>query len=211
MFLALLHSDLSFCHSCTYLVVLRIAKFVLACLANYIVLSPDQPTDLSSLVGQALNKIPDPSADCMIRDVADSIAHRLKASDVRLKYSTPDRQCITSVILLAWTTATGRGSSLQSSVPTIRQLIQEGNPNARPELYSTCKEALEVLTVMFMLSPDVLDQFTSMEPDLFPGFVIDLVLICKERYVCLDFLSCTFVHVIFPLGVSEPVLWTSWL
>ena len=117
----------------------------------------------------------------MIRDVAKSIAHRMHASDVKLKYTLPDRSCINSVVLLCWATATGQKESLQSDVTTIRQSIAAGSSSSHPELHMTCKEALEVLTVMFMLSPDVLSHLFSSESLSFPGFVIDLVLICSEK------------------------------
>jgi ubiquitin carboxyl-terminal hydrolase 9/24 len=163
-------------------VVLQISKFVLVTLANHIVLTAGQPSDRSSLIEKALCQIPNPSADCMIRDVAKSIGHRMHAADVKLKYNLPDRNCINSVILLSWSTATGLKESLSYDVQQISQLIRRGSsPCLQPELLMTCKEALEVLTVMFMLSPEVLSHLFSSESQSFSHFIIDLVLICSEK------------------------------
>lgn len=161
--------------------VLQISKLVLSALAHYIVLSSCQPSERTSLIEQALCQIPNPSSDCMIREVAKSIAHRLRAADVKLTYILPDKSCITSVVMLCWATATGQRESLQADAEAIRQLIASGSPVRQAELHMACEEALQVLTVMFMLSPEVLSHLFSSDTLLFPDFVIDLVLICNEK------------------------------
>ena len=161
--------------------VLQISKLVLVSLANFMVLSAEQPSDQSSLIERALCHIPNPSADCMIRDVARSVANRLRACDAKLKYDLPDKSCIHSLVMLSWATASGQTLTLQADIESIRQAIATAAPVSHPELHTTCKEALEVLSVMFMLSPEVLSHLSSSDFQSFPGYVIDLVLICKEK------------------------------
>lgn len=117
----------------------------------------------------------------MIREVAKSVALRLRGADVKLCYVLPDRNCVNSVLMLCWATATGQTESLQSDAETMRQSIASGSPVSHTELHMTCEEGLQVLSVMFMLSPEVLSHLFSSETLLFPDFVIDLVLICSEK------------------------------
>lgn len=131
----------------------------------------------------ALDKIPNPSADCVIRDIAFRAAEKLHQdiTNDKFKFTLPQKNCINSVIRLAWSAATGQESSLEANIETIRSMIPNG-PGNQSDFSFTCKEALEVLSVMFMLSQDVLDNFSWPEPSVdFCNFIIDLLLISPDK------------------------------
>jgi ubiquitin carboxyl-terminal hydrolase 9/24 len=48
-------------------------------------------------------------------------------------------------------------------------------------LVAVCKEALEVLTVALVLNPKTLESLT--KDKMWHTFIIDLLLLCKNRYV----------------------------
>ena len=157
-------------------------------LANFIVISSHPVTETSVLLQQALLKIPHPSADFMIREVGKKVAQRLyrmscnpdAPNSTSFKVVLPTRDHINAVTLLAWAAATGRESALQETVVNIRQLVSQ-SMNSHPEVYGMCKEALEVLTVMFMLLHDTFSCYNNKEMTDFHAFIIDLLLICPEK------------------------------
>lgn len=180
--------------------VLKISKLVLTSLANYIVISSqaradtDGRTERSALLQQALAQIPSPTADCVIRDVSQKVAAALYARitpevHAKLLRAIPDKSRLQALQMIAWTSATGRTEALQATVAEVRKLIAEEEepstllplPAAWTEIYGTCKESLEVMAVMFMLSPNLLEGF--MTDSDFKDFVIDLILISPSKYV----------------------------
>lgn len=121
----------------------------------------------------------------MTRSVAQRIAQNLRVSDNNNQiYNNiinhrPDKATITSVMLLAWSAATGRDTALHASTEQLHEMIAEPNDESPVEVHHVCKEAVEVLSVMFMLSPEVLA--TLMKEQKWQTFVIDLLLICSEK------------------------------
>ncbi|RWS27831.1 putative ubiquitin carboxyl-terminal hydrolase FAF-X-like protein [Leptotrombidium deliense] len=176
--------------SCSYLMVLKISKLVLTTLSNYIVLSSNLCTSKEMIVlQQALHLIPNPSADLMVREVAQKTAQLLKANEtqtVKVSKYLPDLNSVKAVMILAWVSATGREVALQASTEKLHNLITEPYEGSGL-IYMTCKEALEVLTLMFMLSPNVIDQL--MKDETWQMFVIDLLLISSNRLVMDSFTS----------------------
>lgn len=167
----------------TYLVVLKIAKVVLVAVAKYIVIRESSQMMVESPLSLALNEIPNPSADCVIREVAFNSAERLirEVREETFKFTLPQKDCINSVIRLAWSAATGQESSLEANIEAIRSMIPNG-PGNQSDFSFVCKEALEVLSVMFMLSPPVLEEFSHPEPSVdFCNFIIDLLLISPDK------------------------------
>ena len=166
----------------TYLVVQKIAKIVLVAIAKYIVNRPNvQSTVNASLIEQALTEIPNPSSDCVFREIAFRAADRLcqEASDGTFEFPLPQKDCLNSVIRLAWCSATGHEDSLNSDIQVIRSMIPNG-PDS--QFVHGCEEALELLTVMFMLAPNVLDELSTPTPSTdFSNFIIDLLLISPDE------------------------------
>lgn len=147
--------------------------------------SPESSSDLVAALQEAIDHVPNPSAECMIRNVAAKIAQRSCLEDSQIPLNClryrPDISTIRAVTLLAWSTATGKESALQVSIEKLHILISEevNNDESSFECYQLCKEALEVLTVMFMLSPEALHSL--MRDQAWQTFVIDLLLICPEK------------------------------
>lgn len=183
-----------FCHfcfiiiRCAYLIVLKISKLTLTTISHCI-LSSGLTNTTNTLVNlqDSIQSIPNVSSECMTRSVANRIAQNLRISDNNSIYNNiinyrPDKSTITSVMLFAWSAATGRSNSLNASIDKLHELIREPNDETPVEIFQVCKEAIEVLTVMFMLSPEVL--ISLMKEQTLQNFVIDLLLICNEKYYC---------------------------
>lgn len=124
----------------------------------------------------------------------------------RFVSNLPDRPLVESLLLITWATATGTADALLAPVEKIRSLIaateqSSGDENSqRSQIFATCKEALEVLSVMFALSPELL---VDLAQDVrFKSFVVDLLLISPEpliRATALEHLAliatkCTVGH-----------------
>ncbi|KAI1278141.1 putative ubiquitin carboxyl-terminal hydrolase FAF-X [Halotydeus destructor] len=175
--------------TCAYLVVLKIAKFVLTTQANYIVLSPKSNQEFVTLYTAALVHIPNPNSDCTVRDVAELVAMVLMTKDSaashdRMVNYLPDKNTIQTLMMIAWATATGEADSLQASVDEIEKLFRQDidtEDGKQTEVFATCREALEILSIMFMLSPRVLQSL--IDEENFRKFIIDLVLICPKKSI----------------------------
>ena len=169
------------------MVVLKISKLVLVAVAHLTILTTGDPGkgDEPNVFQQGLCQIPNPTADSMIRDVALKVAKILNNSPFNCKQmmskSVALRDCISAVIQIAWSSSTGLESSLHASVPAIRSVLRS-QPEGYYQIYLTCKESLEVLSVMFMLQPGILDEMFERSDD-FKMLIIDLLLICPEGYV----------------------------
>lgn len=173
---------------CTYLVALKIIKLVLSSLGNYIVLAATGVTSSANeravFMKQALANIPNPNTDCVVREVAAKVAVALHETGTRQQTTDrflsalPDKNTLKAVMLISWACATGKEEALHESVEIIGQMIATP-ANGQAEILATCKEALEVMTVMFMLSPHVLEAMV--EDPHFRKFLVDLVLISPER------------------------------
>jgi hypothetical protein len=147
-------------------------------------ISANSPNLITTLQ-DAIQSIPNVSSECMTRSVAQRIAQILRIFDNNIYNNIvnyrPDKATISSVMLLSWSAATGRESALHSSTEQLHEMISEPVVDSPAEVYQVCKEAIEVLTVMFMLSPEVL--VVLMKEQMWQTFVIDLLLICPEKYV----------------------------
>ncbi|XP_054167467.1 probable ubiquitin carboxyl-terminal hydrolase FAF-X [Oppia nitens] len=176
-----------FSKMCAFLIVLKISKLTLTTIANC-VLSPMTGHSSHNVITlqDAIQSIPNVFSECMTRSVSQRIAQNLRVCDNNQIYNNilnyrPDKATITSVMLLSWSAATGRESSLNASTEQLHQIIVEPNDESPAEVDQVCKEAIEVLTVMFMLSPEVLVVF--MKEQIWQTFVIDLLLICNKKCI----------------------------
>lgn len=160
--------------------VLKISKLFLVTLSHFIVASTHPVDETSVLLQQALQKIPNPHNDFMIREVGKKIAQKLQNDFPSFKVVLPNADHIHSVNLLSWAFATGMESSLQEPIGNVRKLVSQPI-NSHPDVYSTCREGLEVLTVMFMMQHDALARYNNKQLTDFHDFVIDLLLNCPEK------------------------------
>lgn len=171
---------------CAYLIVLKITKLMLtvigmSALANF----SGAATEEILILQQASHVVPHQSSDCMVRQVAQRIIHNLRSniqncqSAHRWAAFRPDLSTIRSVMFLAWSAATGNEKALNEPLEKLHDLVRASSPSNSSVVYEMCREALETLTVMLMLSPGHLSSIISDKN--WPIFVADVLLICAER------------------------------
>ncbi|KAM9709605.1 ubiquitin carboxyl-terminal hydrolase 9X isoform 4-T4 [Menidia menidia] len=181
-----------------YLNALKIAKLLLtavgfghvkavaeACQPNAegnIPVSPiNQATHDQALVLQsALQNIPNPASECMLRNVAIRLAQQI--SDEASKY-IPDICVIRAVQKIVWASGCGTVQLVFSSNEEISRIYEKTNAAKEPdgEDEQVCCEALEVMTLCFALMPTALD--TLSKEKAWQTFIIDLLLHCHSKSV----------------------------
>ena len=165
---------------------------MLICLGHYLVQSHSLslPSNYSeqtiSNIHQALNVTPNSSTDCVLHVIALETA-RMLTSEKNFEFrklvfkNLPVISLVKAVMQLAWSTATGCKITLSESSEAIHRMILDGTSNSISDVYAVCKLALETFTVMFILSPNILEYM--MKDESWQTFVIDLLLIVNERYL----------------------------
>ncbi|KAM4731598.1 ubiquitin carboxyl-terminal hydrolase 9X isoform 2-T2 [Anableps anableps] len=181
-----------------YLNALKIAKLLLtavgfghvkavaeACQPNAdgnIPVSPiNQATHDQALVLQsALQNIPNPASECMLRNVAIRLAQQI--SDEASKY-IPDICVIRAVQKIVWASGCGTVQLVFSNNDEISKIYEKTNAAKEPdgEDEQVCCEALEVMTLCFALMPTALD--TLSKEKAWQTFIIDLLLHCHSKSV----------------------------
>ncbi|XP_035762593.1 ubiquitin specific peptidase 9 [Neolamprologus brichardi] len=181
-----------------YLNALKIAKLLLtavgfghvkavaeACQPNAegnIPVSPiNQATHDQALVLQsALQNIPNPASECMLRNVAIRLAQQI--SDEASKY-IPDICVIRAIQKIVWASGCGTVQLVFSSNEEISKIYEKTNAAKEPdgEDEQVCCEALEVMTLCFALMPTALD--TLSKEKAWQTFIIDLLLHCHSKSV----------------------------
>lgn len=175
---------------------------VLTCLGHYLVLSSSSSTswlssslstiapmknvdDWLTTLRSALEIIPHPLSAGMVREIAMQTAQKLVENDdeifrSRVISSLPNLGSVRSLMMLCWATSTGEESALHEDIEMLHRLVVNGNLY-RPDspVYSVCKLGLNILTLMFMVSPWTLDHL--IRDNTWHRFVIDVLLICHER------------------------------
>ncbi|XP_074657837.1 ubiquitin carboxyl-terminal hydrolase 9X-like [Tubulanus polymorphus] len=176
-----------------YLVILKIAKLLLATVGHAMVQvvanachsdSSTPPISASThnhavVLQQALQHIPNPNAECMMRNVAARLGQQLgeKATGV-----VPDINVVKSIQKIAWASASGNLQSVHLSNDDLHKLHEKcNNINKQPdsEDISVCRESLEVLTICLALCPSALEALNK----AWQCFIIDLILLTKSRAV----------------------------
>ncbi|KAM8857951.1 ubiquitin carboxyl-terminal hydrolase 9X isoform 6-T8 [Synchiropus picturatus] len=185
-----------------YLNALKIAKLLLtavgfghvkvvaeACQPNAdgnIPVSPiNQATHDQALVLQsALQNIPNPASECMLRNVAIRLAQQISDENFfqASKY-IPDICVIRAVQKIVWASGCGTVQLVFSSNEDISKIYEKTNAAKEPdgEDEQVCCEALEVMTLCFALMPTALD--TLSKEKAWQTFIIDLLLHCHSRSV----------------------------
>ena len=187
---------------CAYLIVLKITKLTLTTIGSCILFNEsNHATKSITVLKEAIQFIPNQSSECMTRNVAQRIARKFISDEKTKVFSNlldyrPDKSTINSVMELAWSAATGNKNALHSSIEELHKMItDQSSDDFLYEVYEMCKEALEILTVMFMLSPDILDTLT--KENTWQSFVIDLLLLCKQKYeiiLCIHILNLSIFY-----------------
>ncbi|KAM9850836.1 ubiquitin carboxyl-terminal hydrolase 9X isoform 2-T2 [Aulostomus maculatus] len=185
-----------------YLNALKIAKLLLtaigfghvkavaeACQPNAegnIPVSPiNQATHDQALVLQsALQNIPNPASECMLRNVAIRLAQQISDENFfqASKY-IPDICVIRAVQKIVWASGCGTVQLVFSSNEEISKIYEKTNAAKEPdgEDEQVCCEALEVMTLCFALMPTALD--TLSKEKAWQTFIIDLLLHCHSKSV----------------------------
>ncbi|XP_046903853.1 probable ubiquitin carboxyl-terminal hydrolase FAF-X isoform X1 [Hypomesus transpacificus] len=185
-----------------YLNALKIAKLLLtavgfghvravaeACQPNAegsIPVSPiNQVTHDQALVLQtALQHIPNPASECMLRNVAIRLAQQISDENFfqASKY-IPDICVIRAVQKIVWASGCGTVQLVFSSNEEISKIYEKTNTGQEPdgEDEQVCCEALEVMTLCFALLPTALD--TLSKEKAWQTFIIDLLLHCHSKSV----------------------------
>ncbi|KAK7155926.1 hypothetical protein R3I93_010558 [Phoxinus phoxinus] len=145
----------------------------------------NQATHDQALVLQnALQKIPNPGSECMLRNVAIRLAQQISDENFfqASKY-IPDLSVIRAVQKIVWASGAGAVPLVFSSSDDISQIYGKTNAGSEPDAEDeqVCCEALEVMTLCFALLPTALD--TLGKEKAWQTFIIDLLLHCQSRAV----------------------------
>ncbi|XP_010884632.2 probable ubiquitin carboxyl-terminal hydrolase FAF-X isoform X3 [Esox lucius] len=152
----------------------------------------NQATHDQALVLQsALQNIPNPASECMLRNVAIRLAQQI--SDESLPPNSqnffqaskyiPDICVIRSVQKIVWASGCGSIQLVFSPNEDISQIYEKTNASKEPdgEDEQVCCESLEVMTLCFALLPTALD--TLSKEKAWQSFIIDLLLHCHSKSV----------------------------
>uniref|UniRef100_A0A4W3IDV8 ubiquitinyl hydrolase 1 n=1 Tax=Callorhinchus milii TaxID=7868 RepID=A0A4W3IDV8_CALMI len=128
----------------------------------------------------ALHNIPNPTSECMLRNVAIRLAQQI--SDEASKY-IPDICVIRAVQKIVWASGCGSIQLVFSSSEDISKIYEKTNAGKEPDSEDehVCCEALEVMTLCFALVPTALD--TLSKEKAWQTFIIDLLLHCHSKAV----------------------------
>ncbi|KTF96885.1 hypothetical protein cypCar_00000747, partial [Cyprinus carpio] len=145
----------------------------------------NQTTHDQALVLQnALQNIPNPSAECMLRNVAIRLAQQISDENFfqASKY-IPDICVIRAVQKIVWASGCGSVQHVFSSNEEISKIYEKTNAGNEPDAEDeqVCCEALEVMTLCFALMPTALDALS--KEKAWQTFIIDLLLHCQNKSV----------------------------
>ncbi|XP_038658038.1 probable ubiquitin carboxyl-terminal hydrolase FAF-X isoform X1 [Scyliorhinus canicula] len=134
----------------------------------------------------ALHNIPNPTSECMLRNVAIRLAQQI--SDEALTHAEaskyiPDICVIKAVQKIIWASGCGSIQLVFSSSEDVSKIYEKTNAGNEPDSEDehVCCEALEVMTLCFALVPTALD--TLSKEKAWQTFIIDLLLHCHSKAV----------------------------
>nr|XP_029496778.1 probable ubiquitin carboxyl-terminal hydrolase FAF-X isoform X1 [Oncorhynchus nerka] len=145
----------------------------------------NQATHDQALVLQsALQNLPNPASECMLRNVAIRLAQQISDENFfqASKY-IPEICVIRAVQKIAWASGCGTIQLVFSSNEEISKIYEKTDVVKEPdgEDEQVCCEALEVMTLCFALLPTALD--TLSKEKAWQTFIIDLLLHCHSKSV----------------------------
>ncbi|KAK1798090.1 hypothetical protein P4O66_000585 [Electrophorus voltai] len=145
----------------------------------------NQATHDQALVLQnALQNIPNPASECMLRNVALRLAQQISdENSFQASKYIPDICVIRAVQKIVWASGCGSVQLVFSSNDEISKIYEKTNAGNEPdgEDEQVCCEALEVMTLCFALMPTALDALS--KEKAWQTFIIDLLLHCQSRLV----------------------------
>ncbi|KAL8190418.1 UNVERIFIED_CONTAM: putative ubiquitin carboxyl-terminal hydrolase FAF-X, partial [Gekko kuhli] len=136
--------------------------------------------DQAVVLQTALQNIPNPTSECMLRNVAIRLAQQI--SDEASKY-IPDICVIRAVQKIVWASGCGSVQLVFSSNEDISKIYEKTNAGNEPDAEDeqVCCEALEAMTLCFALIPTALDALS--KEKAWQTFIIDLLLHCHSKTV----------------------------
>ncbi|XP_017336942.1 probable ubiquitin carboxyl-terminal hydrolase FAF-X isoform X1 [Ictalurus punctatus] len=145
----------------------------------------NQATHDQALVLQnALQNIPNPASECMLRNVAIRLAQQIFDENFfqASKY-IPDISVIRAVQKIVWASGCGSIQLVFSPNEDISKIYEKNNAGNEPDMEDeqVCCVALETMTLCFALIPTALD--TLSKEKAWQTFIIDLLLHCQSKSV----------------------------
>uniref|UniRef100_A0A5F9C6U0 ubiquitinyl hydrolase 1 n=1 Tax=Oryctolagus cuniculus TaxID=9986 RepID=A0A5F9C6U0_RABIT len=136
--------------------------------------------DQAVVLQNALQSIPNPSSECMLRNVSVRLAQQI--SDEASRYM-PDICVIRAIQKIIWASGCGTLQLVFSPNEEISKIYEKTNAGNEPDLEDeqVCCEALEVMTLCFALIPTALDALS--KEKAWQTFIIDLLLHCHSKTV----------------------------
>ncbi|XP_024615605.1 probable ubiquitin carboxyl-terminal hydrolase FAF-X [Neophocaena asiaeorientalis asiaeorientalis] len=136
--------------------------------------------DQAVVLQSALQSIPNPSSECMLRNVSIRLAQQI--SDEASRYM-PDICVIRAIQKIIWASGCGALQLVFSPNEEITKIYEKTNAGSEPDLEDeqVCCEALEVMTLCFALIPTALDALS--KEKAWQTFIIDLLLHCHSKTV----------------------------
>nr|XP_033805269.1 probable ubiquitin carboxyl-terminal hydrolase FAF-X isoform X2 [Geotrypetes seraphini] len=136
--------------------------------------------DQAVVLQSALQNIPNPTSECMLRNVAIRLAQQI--SDEASKY-IPDVCVIRAIQKMIWASGCGSVQLIFSSNEEISKIYEKTNAGNEPDLEDeqVCCEALEAMTLCFALIPTALDALS--KEKAWQTFIIDMLLHCHSKIV----------------------------
>ncbi|XP_068731970.1 ubiquitin carboxyl-terminal hydrolase 9X-like isoform X1 [Montipora capricornis] len=131
------------------------------------------------ILQQALQYIPNPATECMLRNMAVRLAGHLSNL---VSGPLPDLSAIKSVQRLSWAAGVGMLHLMQSSNEEIHKVYDKRTGKAlESDDVQVAREALEVLSVCLALCPSALETLT--KDKSWQCFIIDLLIWCQSRAI----------------------------
>uniref|UniRef100_A0A0D9S0E2 ubiquitinyl hydrolase 1 n=1 Tax=Chlorocebus sabaeus TaxID=60711 RepID=A0A0D9S0E2_CHLSB len=137
--------------------------------------------DQAVVLQSALQSIPNPSSECILRNKSVLLAQQI--SDEASRYM-PDICVIRAIQKIIWASACGAlglAFSPNEEITKIYEMTTNGSNELEVEDEQVCGEALEVMTLCFALLPTALD--TLSKEKAWQTFIIDLLLHCPSKTV----------------------------
>lgn len=132
-----------------------------------------------------------------------SLRNQEKLCQFQVDDFIPDFEIINFVLHFIWSTASGKEALLtDQTVDNLHQAILDSKSDSESTIYNICKQGLEVLTIMFMLSPSIFLRL--IEDKKWEGFTMDLILFSPEKSVRLA--ACEQFAFISTCSVDNDVL-----
>ncbi|KAM9576324.1 ubiquitin carboxyl-terminal hydrolase 9X-like isoform 3-T3 [Trichechus inunguis] len=137
--------------------------------------------DQAVVLQSALQSIPNPSSECMLRNVSVRLAQQV--SDEASRY-IPDTCVIRAIQKIVWTSGCGALELIFSPSEEISQIYEMSTSSSNePDLEDeqVCCEGMEVMALCFALIPTALDALS--KEKTWQTFIIDLLLRCPSKTI----------------------------